>query len=1416
MKHLIRIFVFSFFSFILHQSASAFYLPDTGQTVCYSDKGKEKVTPCPPPGNPLAQDGSYTINPPSYTINANGTVFDNNTWLMWQQQDDGITRTWDEAKNYCENFTLGGHTDWRLPAKKELASIVHYGGSVPSINSSVFLNTKPDNYWSSTIYPSCNTSEAWYVHFGGGIDFRDYCTQRRYKGGTEPEYFQGGNVNFSSKTNRSYARCVRGGPLTFGNFVDNGNGTVTDLTTSLMWQQGETNPMKWGSALNYCEGLSLGGDSDWRLPNVRELESLTDETRIYPSINTRFFPNVKSDNVCGDDQTFFYWTSTTNTSDADNKLVVSFERGFTTSQHKRDRDNFLRCVRGGGSLSLDDREIKVEPSALEFWYAKIGESKRLDLTISNIGRDNLAIGMIASPSAPFSITSDRCSGKTLSALTSCSITVEFNPASEGAFAETITIFSNDADQPGVDVTLKGNANASGVAFYLPDTGQTTCYNNINTVITCPSPENPLAQDGSYLINPPSYTINTDGTVTDNNTKLIWQQVDDGITRTWPEANSYCKNLTLGGYTDWGLPTKSELFSIVDFGQYDPSINSSIFPNTKTDYWSSSSPRPYPDNAWYVFFGQYKAKYCCVGGYCGDWDNYDGVKISYSSKSSTKHYARCVRGKELSFGVFVENGDGTVTDLSTGLMWQQEKADSIRMKWGDALSYCEGITLGGYSDWRLPNVRELESLIDNGQIDPAFYSVLYPDGYCGDTYYWSSTSIHGIFCALFGAWTEAYLVSSTGSIIQDSKSRTSSFYYYPNKARCVRGGNTGLSISGTITGTVTDSVTGLPVSNVSVSVKDPTKIHTTATVSNGLYTVSGLTQGSFSATFEKSGYIKQTVYGTLTAGQTLTLNVQLIPIPPQTIAITSPQDGAMVSSSPIVVTGTVSSNATVTVNGIQASVAGNAFSATIALSEGPNTIAAAATDQYGQTISKSISVTLVTKGTITGTVTDSSTVLPLLSVTVSVTDSLNATQMVLTGSNGSYTITGIASGDFNGSITKDGYTGIAFSGTIYPGEVLNIDVQLTPNGPIIGNLSVSNISTDSATISWTTDQPADSLIEYWTSISYGQSTADSTLTTSHSLSLTNLTPNTTYHFRVASKNASGISSSSTDRTFTTLPLPQAITLTITSPSDGETITRSDITVRGTITNSAGNETGVTVNGMVAAVYGNEFIANHVPLTEGSNTITVAATDTAGNTVTKSITVNAVTTGNYIRLSANPESGIAPLEVTLRIDGSFSIDASSMSVDNATGVEWLSLGYDEYSVRLTAEGIYTFTASVTGPDGIMYQDMVIITVLNKTQLDTLLKAKWEGMKASLANQDIIGALTYFAEDSKQHYNELFAALQSHLPQIVQEMQEIQLIRVRGNSAKYRIRKNDLYGGQTVSITHYIYFLVDSAGIWKIDWY
>ena len=147
-------------------------IPDTGQTQSYTET--------------FGEDSDYTINPPSYTDNGDGIVTDNVTGLMWQQEDDDTTRTWDEACSYCDDLTLGGYSDWRLPSVMELMSIVNYGTYDPSIETTYFPNTNAAFYWTSTTY-ALNSADAWCVGFNDG------------------------NADNVAHIDHDYVRCVRSG-----------------------------------------------------------------------------------------------------------------------------------------------------------------------------------------------------------------------------------------------------------------------------------------------------------------------------------------------------------------------------------------------------------------------------------------------------------------------------------------------------------------------------------------------------------------------------------------------------------------------------------------------------------------------------------------------------------------------------------------------------------------------------------------------------------------------------------------------------------------------------------------------------------------------------------------------------------------------------------------------------------------------------------------------------------------------------------------------------------------------------------------------------------------------------------------------------------------------------------------------------
>ena len=272
---------------------------------------------------------------------------------------------------------------------------------------------------------------------------------------------------------------------------------------------------------------------------------------------------------------------------------------------------------------------------------------------------------------------------------------------------------------------------------------------------------------------------------------------------------------------------------------------------------------------------------------------------------------------------------------------------------------------------------------------------------------------------------------------------------------------------------------------------------------------------------------------------------------------------------------------------------------------------------------------------------------------------------------------------------------------------------------------------------------------------------------------------------------------------------SITVTIDSPTNNATFYRPDVMVTGTVTNTGGYETGVTVNGVIANVYGNNFVANHVPLMSGTNTITATAIDTNGGTSSATTTVNAVFSGYYISLTADTSSGVAALVTTLRIDGSFSIGNSSISVTGPGQPVFLSSSADTYQVQMTPEGIYYFTASVTGPDANTYQDTIAVVAMNATALDNLLRGKWNAMVTSLGNEDITTAITYLSPDTRAIYQQMYTAIIDQLPAMVATQTGFNFISVNNNTAFYDLIT--LENGTAYS--YEVVFVKGLNGLWTI---
>jgi hypothetical protein len=315
----------------------------------------------------------------------------------------------------------------------------------------------------------------------------------------------------------------------------------------------------------------------------------------------------------------------------------------------------------------------------------------------------------------------------------------------------------------------GDNNGSLVKTYrIVDTNQSTFYNNSDPI---PAPAEGSAfygQDAQYQGNAPSYTLNGDGTVTDNVTGLIWQasadRNGDGIINaddklTYEKARDSAAACRTGGYSDWRLPTIKELYSLILFSGKDvgPGAGAVNVPFIDTDYFKFG----YGDldagertiDAQYVTSTLYVDKPAVMGSMDFGVNFADGrikgygLKMGFTSKT---FYVKYVRGNaDYGKNNFKANGDGTVTDEATGLMWQQAD-NGTGVNWEEALSAAENSGFAGYADWRLPNAKELQSIVDysrspsttnSAAIDPLFActAITNEAGAADYPFYWSGTT-----------------------------------------------------------------------------------------------------------------------------------------------------------------------------------------------------------------------------------------------------------------------------------------------------------------------------------------------------------------------------------------------------------------------------------------------------------------------------------------------------------------------------------------------------------------------------------------------------------------------------------------------------------------------------------------------------
>ena len=307
--------------------------------------------------------------------------------------------------------------------------------------------------------------------------------------------------------------------------------------------------------------------------------------------------------------------------------------------------------------------------------------------------------------------------------------VTYDPTSDYQGEDSLVVRANN----GVSDSTQATLSITVRYFMFSDTDQTADTTNT------------FGEDSDYTIHTQSYSWGdaSHDTLTDNVTGLLWQQGVNGV-KQWADASADCQGLELGGYDDWRLPAIKELFGITLWDDSSNKFDAS-FDDSYDDYWSQST---------------------------ADSDRYYYVTVdkTISSHSANSYNSRCVRGS-IRENQFEDSSNGTVMDEATGLTWQQ--GEGGQKYWEDALAYCEGLTLASKSDWRLPNIKELVSIVDfSASTSPMIDTTFFPDAVSGN--YWSST-------------TDSSESSAPNADFSHGNTGASSKTVYEYNVRCVRGG-----------------------------------------------------------------------------------------------------------------------------------------------------------------------------------------------------------------------------------------------------------------------------------------------------------------------------------------------------------------------------------------------------------------------------------------------------------------------------------------------------------------------------------------------------------------------------------------------------------------------------------------------------
>ena len=528
-------------------------------------------------------------------------------------------------------------------------------------------------------------------------------------------------------------------------FTDNNDGTVTHNKTGLTWQRcavgqtwtgstcsGTPSIFTWDSASKLTS--TFAGKSDWHVPRIDELKSIIEHSSYSPSLNKTIFPNSTTSAI------YIFWSGSSYVSDSQNNLKwsVSFQHGDLLSEAKS-LSRAVRLVRGSSTLS----SLGEYTSTNDFIDNKDG---------TVVHKKTVLMWQRCSVGQTW--TGSTCTGNatTMHHLEATQQKSNFSSYSDWRLP-TINELSSIVEYKNYSASINKSIfpNATSTWFWTISDDFVSPNAASWIVDFINGTEGSYLQGYDYAVRLvrnsaiKDFTDNKDGTVTHNKTGLTWQRCavgqtwtgsmcnGSGLTMKWTEAVSNYGNKK--DCSNWRLPRIDELYSISEHS--DSSVNSIIFANSSNSwFWASSLRASNLNDSWMVRF---------IDGDDGyyNYSNSDAINTIRLVKGG----ADCSSDTPTTPNIdFTDNKDGTVTHNKTGLTWQR---CAVGQTWTGSM--CNGFatpmnytaanqqtsTLAGYSDWRIPSVNELKSIVEYKNYSPSINNVIFPS--TPVNWFWSASN-----------------------------------------------------------------------------------------------------------------------------------------------------------------------------------------------------------------------------------------------------------------------------------------------------------------------------------------------------------------------------------------------------------------------------------------------------------------------------------------------------------------------------------------------------------------------------------------------------------------------------------------------------------------------------------------------------